>query len=61
MYTLVKADGQVENNACEYRGKSTDNKDVLLSTGIPKGSTFYEMDTTKLFMYDAEEKQWIEQ
>lgn len=43
----------------ELYGKSTDEKPV--HDRIPNGSTFYEMDTGNIFMFDAEEKVWISQ
>ena len=39
-------------------GLSTDTKPV---EGITNASTFYEMDTKKIFFFDAENKVWIEQ
>jgi len=44
--------------AHEYVGLSTDTKPT---EDIPNGSTFVEMDTKKLFAYDAEGSQWLEQ
>lgn len=41
----------------EYYGISTDTK----PTDVPNASTFYEMDTQKLYMYDATNAKWIEQ
>ena len=41
----------------EFRGKSTDIK----PDNCANGSIFYEMDTKKLFMWDAESNTWIEQ
>lgn len=38
-------------------GLSTDTK----PTDVANASTFYEMDTKKLFMFDAEHRTWIEQ
>lgn len=42
----------------EYRGLSTDEKPV---NRVPNGSLFYEFDTTVLYVFDAAEKEWIEQ
>lgn len=44
-------------------GKSTDSKPTgkFKGTKIENGSTFYEMDTKKVYMYDAENDAWIEQ
>ena len=44
-------------NIKDFRGKSTDEK----PTNCENGSTFYEMDTKKLFMYDGENTEWVEQ
>ena len=42
----------------EYVGLSTDTKPT---TDVPNGSTFVAMDTKKLYAYDADNSQWIEQ
>ena len=39
-------------------GKSTDEKP---NYGMENGQQFYEMDTGKVYMYDAEAKAWLEQ
>lgn len=39
-------------------GKSTDEKP---NYGMENGQQFYEMDTGKVYMYDAETKTWLEQ
>ena len=48
----------------EYRGLSTDDKSALarqFSNGvIPNGTVFFEMDTSKAFMYDADSDTWLE-
>lgn len=41
----------------EYYGLSADKK----PESPPNASTFYEMDTTDLYMYDAEREKWIKQ
>lgn len=44
-------------------GLSTDGeKPTSTSSGlsIPNGSKFIEMDTKKVYMYDAENAQWLE-
>ena len=38
-------------------GLSTDTK----PTDVNNASVFYEMDTKKVFMFDAEDKVWFEQ
>jgi len=44
-------------NFIEFRGASTDTKPT--GSGIPEGSTFYEHDTTKYFMFNG--TTWVEQ
>ena len=39
----------------DYVGVSTDTK----PTDVPNGSTFYEMDTASMFMFDQEETDWL--
>lgn len=41
----------------EIRGLSTDTKPVV---GIPNGSTFFEINTGKLFCFDADNSFWYE-
>lgn len=41
----------------EYYGLSSDEKPL----DAPNASTFYEIDTTEVYMYDATNKQWIKQ
>lgn len=50
-----------------YSGLSTDTKPTVHKTstgkeeGIPNSSTFYEMDTGNIYMWDAENEQWLKQ
>lgn len=46
----------------EFRGKSSDIKPVVSygNYNIGNGSTFFEMDTSKLFMFDEEQQAWEE-
>ena len=46
------------SNTYEFRGLSTDDKSKI--TNVTNGSTFFEMDTSKVYMYDAEHSQWKE-
>ena len=63
---IVKINGDdfrcsADGNTCrlvEYYGKSTDTKPV---DGVNNADVFYEMDTKKLFLFDAENQQWLEQ
>ena len=41
----------------EMYGLSSDEK----PTNVGNASTFYEMNTKKLFMFDAQNKKWLEQ
>ena len=46
----------------ELNGLSTDEKPIgkYGNTKVPNASTFLEMDTSKVFIYDAENEQWHE-
>jgi len=47
-----------KNNAIlEIRGLSTDTKPI---ENITNGSSFIEMDTGKIYFYNAESQQWLE-
>ena len=49
------AGGDKLGNVIEARGASTDTK----PTDCVEGSTFYEIDTKKLYVYDG--STWVEQ
>lgn len=55
MITKVKPVG---NARAEFYGLSTDEKPT---EGVANASVFYEMDTTNVFMFDAENNVWHEQ
>ena len=42
----------------EFRGLSTDDKSTI--TNVTNGSIFFEIDTCKVYMWDAEHLQWRE-
>ena len=44
--------------SCELVGLSTDSKPTGVSVG--NGWTFIEMDTGKVFFYNAEDEEWLE-
>ena len=46
----------------EFRGLSTDEKptQTYVEQPVANGSTFMEMDTGKIFMFNAPELTWIE-
>lgn len=49
----------VTHETCyEYFGKKSDAKPVR---GVGNGSIYHEMDTGKVFLFDAEHKVWLEQ
>lgn len=58
MVTLDRMGGTNVINSAEFKGLSTDTKPI---DSVPNGSTFYEMDTQKVYMFDAENQLWIEQ
>lgn len=51
MNTLKKSPGQTN----EYYGLSTDVK----PNPCPNASTFYEMDTSRCYMFDAQHNRWL--
>lgn len=62
MITITKTE-KYDNNKIlvELRGLSTDEKPTEMSDKvIQNGSTFIEIDTGKIFMYDLENEQWKE-
>lgn len=54
MITRIKTNGDINR----YCGLSTDTKPT---TDVPNGSTFYEIDTSDLYMYDLENGTWVKQ
>lgn len=62
---VVKIKGDDYSYACDkmtqrstYYGKSTDAKP---SVCIMNADIFYEMDTKKVYLYDADTAEWLEQ
>lgn len=53
--TLKTSNGQTN----EYYGLSSDTKPTDAS--VPNASTFYEMNTGKLYMFNAAARTWLEQ
>ena len=53
MITVKTSEGQTS----EFYGLSTDTKPVI----APNASTFYEMDTGDLYLFDATNTQWLKQ
>lgn len=57
MITLYRAAGYAKNNASELAGLSTETKPM----DVKNGTWFHEMDTSKQYRFDAENKKWLEQ
>ena len=49
-----KTIGAGVRNASSFVGLSTDTK----PTSAPNGSTFLEMDTSNVYIFDAENEEW---
>ena len=58
MVTITRTGGQTEDRGSELKGLSTDEKPIK---NIPNGSSFYEMDAKKVFMFDEQNSKWLEQ
>ncbi len=58
MVTITRTGGQTEDRGAELKGLSTDKKPIK---DIPNGSSYYEMDTKKVFMFDEQNSKWLEQ
>lgn len=48
--------GEFHVDVHDIRCKSTDSK----PTGVPNGSSLIEMDTGKVYFFDADSSQWLE-
>ena len=46
------------NMSMEYVGLSTDTPKP--TSGVPNGSVFIEMDTSKVYMFNAASGEWVE-
>lgn len=60
MITIEKYNGQIKYSKLELNGLSTDEKPIENFNGyvMSNGSTFYEMDTKKVYIYDEQNKKW---
>lgn len=57
----AKGEGEEKKTIMELRGLSTDTKPTeIQNTVIDNGSTFIEIDTGKVFIYDLENEEWKE-
>jgi hypothetical protein len=56
---MITKAGTFTNDRCpsEYYGLSTDTKPM----DARNASLFYEMDTGKLYLFDEQNKRWLEQ
>lgn len=64
MYTIVQCGNWENNQVVKIYGLSTDEKPLSLkeeNAKLSNASSFYEMDTQKVFLYDEENKRWLEQ
>ena len=44
----------------DFMGLSTDSKPTIAKfPSMKNGSSFFEMDTKKIYFYDAENAQWV--
>lgn len=57
MRSLINIGNSSNTNVHEYRQLSTDPKPTV---GVPNGSIIEEMDTSKIYFFDAENVEWIE-
>lgn len=57
MITMKKNGATLGIDPTEFYGLSTDEK----PTKANNASMFYEMDTKKIFMFDEQNKRWLEQ
>lgn len=62
MITISKRlSGRFDNVFVELRGLSTDEKPTELNgKAIENGSTYIEIDTGKIYLYDLENEEWKE-
>jgi hypothetical protein len=53
-----RSNNMVTGSGFELYGLSTDTKPV---EGVDNACIFYEMDTKKVFLFDEQNKTWLEQ
>ena len=60
MVTLIKRGETTVSPILELCGLSTDTKPTEYNGDkVSNGSTFYEMDTKNVYIYDAENSSWL--
>lgn len=58
MISIDKIGGQINTKETSFSGLEKDLVN-LPTEDIANGSTFYVMDKVQLYMFDAENKEWI--
>lgn len=63
MNSIIKHGNLVNEFIMSIYGLSTDTKPTITFNGeeITNGSSYYEMDTKKAYLYDKEHETWIAQ
>ena len=60
MITETSVSSTNRDNVYDFMGLSTDTKPVIADyPNMKNGSSFFEMDTKKIYFYDAENAQWV--
>lgn len=61
MMTVERIAGQTDGRSSEFRGLSTDTKPTKANgKDVENGSSYLEMNTGKVFMYDEQNDIWYE-
>lgn len=58
MYSVEKVGGANNTKGAEFRGKTAD-KALIDVNNVPNGSTYYDFETTELYIFDIDTKTWI--
>ena len=56
MITMYRPSGYSNPRASEYTGRSIDTRPVMTENG----AIYHEIDTGRIYRFDAENKQWME-
>ena len=61
MMTVERIAGQTDGRSSEFRGLSTDTKPMTANgKDVENGSTFLELDTSKVYGYSKSNDTWYE-
>lgn len=61
MMTVERIAGQTDGRSSEFRGLSTDTKPTTANgKDVENGSTYLEMDTSKVYGYSKSNDTWYE-